>query len=276
MVYADLHSHTTVSDGETEPSEVTEIASQVGLEAVAITDHDQINTFLDGKLEVIENIDIINGIELRVKTATGHKIDLLGYGVQATTQLENLTQVIQQNRIERSTEMLDLIEDETGVRLQFEPDKNTGRPHIARAIEQDPQLEYSYQTAFDELIGNDCPCYVERDLPLFKEGLYVLQNATEFVSLAHPYRYTTPNHILEMYAEQLDGIESNYPYESKGYVSNLEDRKETLFIEQYSLISTGGSDSHEPTTLGCNGLTQEDYVTFLQSSGLYELSKLSE
>lgn len=274
MVYADLHSHTTVSDGETSSENIVEIAKQVGLDALAVTDHDRVNPLLDEKLVVIDGIDVVNGIELRVTTQEGERIDLLGYGVRPTEQLTKLTERIQENRIERAEKMIDLIEDETGVRLDYKLKSNTGRPHIAREIEENDILEYDYEDAFETLIGSDCPCYTHRDIPDFQDGISVLNNAASFVSLAHPYRYNSPRNVLKL-SKQLDGVECQYPYESKGFLMNIETDLSYLAADWFDLTITGGSDSHEPATIGTEGLTKIQYKTFLEAANLQECSKLN-
>lgn len=274
MVYADLHSHTTVSDGETNSKDIVKIANRAGLDALAITDHDRINPLLDEKLEVIDGIDVVNGIELRVTTQEDEQIDLLGYGVRTTERLIQLTERIQENRIERAEKMIDLIEDETGVRLEYKPQSNTGRPHIARAIEDNDSLEYEYEDAFETLIGNECPCYTQRESPSFQKGLSVLNDAASFVSLAHPYRYNSPRNVLK-HSKQLDGVECQYPYESKGFPINIETDLAFLATEWFDLTITGGSDSHKPDTIGAEGITKKQYEMFLDASGLQAYSKLN-
>lgn len=274
MTYADLHSHTTVSDGETKPDEVIDLAIESDLNAVAITDHDRVNPFLNEPLEIIDGIDVLNGIELRVKPEDiNDRIDLLGYGVKQTTDLENLTGYIQEDRIERAERMIDLIEDETGVLLDFKPKHNTGRPHIARAIDNSNKLDYTYEQAFEELIGKKCPCYTSRNIPNFQTGLSVLKQSCEFISLAHPYRYDNPREVLKL-AKQLDGVECRYPYFSKGIPPVTGTNLAYVAVEWFDLTLTGGSDSHEPETLGTKGLSKDQYKDFLNNSNLRDYSQI--
>lgn len=274
MTYADLHSHTTVSDGEAEPDEVVEIAKRADLEAVAVTDHDRINPFLNNPLEVIDGIDVLNGIELRVSPEEmNDRVDLLGYGLNLTSDLKNLTQYIQDDRIERAKRMIDLIEEETGVKLDFEPKENTGRPHIAREIDKSDELDYNYQEAFDKLIGNNCPCYTSRNIPTFQYGYSVLNEAAEFISLAHPYRYDKPIKALKL-SKNLDGVECRYPYLSNGFDPVSGTDLSYVAVDWFDLTLTGGSDSHKPESLGQTGLSKEQYVEFLDEANLFEYSKI--
>ena len=68
---ADLHVHTTVSDGEATPAEVAELLARSDLAVVAVTDHDSV----EGALRVRELLagqgpDVVVGTE--VSTAEGH------------------------------------------------------------------------------------------------------------------------------------------------------------------------------------------------------------
>ena len=51
---ADLHAHTTNSDGEMTLSAVSNAAREAGVDAVAITDHDRLHPDLDAPWETRE------------------------------------------------------------------------------------------------------------------------------------------------------------------------------------------------------------------------------
>jgi predicted metal-dependent phosphoesterase TrpH len=266
-IYADLHMHTPNSDGTVTLDKLPEIAQENNLRAVAITDHDRTHPKLSEPIQVINGVDVISGIELRVKPdSLDERVDLLGYGVEPTNELNNILKDIRQNRIERSQKIIDLIEDETGVRLDMNISDNTGRPHIARAIEDAPELDYTYGEAFDELIGNDCVAYKSRDIPSFEESIGALRESCHFISLAHPFRYDNPQAALQI-SKELDGVEVNYDYgdmliESPSLAQDAVDR--------FDLTMTGGSDAHDIESIGSAGLTKKDYKELLSVSGLEE------
>lgn len=252
MVVADLHVHTTNSDGTLTLSALPEAAAQADVDVVAITDHDRIHPDLPTPVAHIDGLTVVHGIELRVDTGD-ERVDLLGYGVERTDALESLVESLQSDRIERGRRIIDCIEDHLGVELPLEPRAGLGRPHIARAVTE--VTDYEYGEVFEELIGDDCPCYVARDIPSFEEGRSVLKEACGLVGLAHPYRYDAPENALALCAE-LDAVERFYPYGREVDTEGL-DRA----IERHDLIATGGSDAHEET-LGKAGLDREDYRRF--------------
>lgn len=250
MVVADLHVHTTNSDGQLTLETLSEAASQAGVETVAITDHDRVHPEVSDPVLRRDGLTIIHGIELRVE-AGEQRLDLLGYGVERTDQLQQLTTRLQEDRIERAKAIVDRVEAETGVSLSLEYRSGIGRPHIARAI-ADSEAPYDYGEAFAELIGDGGPCYVPRDIPDFQQGTAVLQEACSFVGLAHPFRYGDPSAALQR-ASELGAVEIPYPY------GHEVDRTpaERLAVE-HDLIVTGGSDAHDQT-LGVAGLDDRQY-----------------
>ncbi|WP_255198283.1 PHP domain-containing protein [Halorarius litoreus] len=258
MVTADLHVHTTNSDGSMELDEVPTAAKRAGVDVVAITDHDRLHPDLDAPSAYREGVRLIHGIELRVD-AGDQRIDLLGYGVEPTVELEREVERIQANRIERGRAIIENVESHLGVDLGLEPREGLGRPHIARATAD--ATDMTYTEVFDELIGDDGPCYVARDVPSFETGRELLSGACALVGLAHPFRYPDPEAALELCAE-LDAVERFYPYGREVDPMPVE-----TAIDRFDLVATGGSDAHDDE-LGKAGLDTGDYDRFLAAAGL--------
>ncbi len=259
MTVADLHVHTTRSDGELAPEAVAKTARAAGVSCVAITDHDCVASFLDEPVVEREGLTLLSGIELRVETET-QQLDLLGYVVQPTDALTTELERIQADRIERARAIVERVEAKTGVELDFEAKPGVGRPHIARAIAASP-IELDFAGAFKELIGNNGPCFVPRDVPSFDRGRSLLAESSAFVSLAHPLRYADPERALD-HAASLDGVEYRYPYSKPVDLAPL-----VRAIERYELLPTGGSDAHD-RNLGVAGLNQDEFEQFAEAIGL--------
>ena len=249
MIVADLHIHTTRSDGTLPPDAVSDAAREADLEAVAVTDHDRLPSF-DAPVVERDGVSVIAGIELRVTTDEG-RLDLLGYGVDPTPELRAETKRLQRDRIERARKIVDCVEDRLDVDLGLDLHDGIGRPHIARAIEESP-APHDAQGAFEHLIGTDDPCYVARDLPPFERGEALLDDAAAIVGLAHPLRYDDPAGALA-HAAKLDAVELAYPYDRTVDLTPVEET-----IATHDLFPTGGSDAHGET-LGKAGLRGEAY-----------------
>jgi len=244
MVVADLHAHTTRSDGSLTLDTLPAVAAAAGVDAVAVTDHDRVQPALDGPVTTREGVTIVHGIELRVD-AGGQRLDLLGYGVDSTDALVAECDRIQRNRRERGRAIIDCVEDRLGVSLPVEPRAGLGRPHIARAVAE--VTDYGVQGVFDHLIGDDCPCYVPREVPDFERGRDLLAAACGLVGLAHPFRYPDTDAALAR-CEDLDAVERWYPYDRAVDGVRLD-----AAIERHDLVPTGGSDAHDDR-LGVTGL----------------------
>lgn len=264
-LYADLHVHTTNSDGALVLEEIPAAAADAGLSAVAVTDHDRIHPELDAPLVRIDGVDVIRGIELRVEVEPlDERIDLLGYGVTESPELRAELDRLQADRETRAARIVELVERELDVELDVDVHDGTGRPHVARAVDAHPDVDLSYQDAFDELIDDDGPCFVPRAIPSFETGTDLLSEACGVVSLAHPYRYDDPEAVLEL-AARLDAVECRYPYSSP---TDVQDRDlDVRAVEQHDLLVTGGSDAHGKD-LGQAGLLESEYERLLEAGGI--------
>lgn len=258
MVVADLHAHTTNSDGTLTLEEVPAVAKAAGLSAVAVTDHDRLHPDLAAVGEYRRGIRLVHGIELRVQ-AGEQQVDLLGYGVEPTDALVREVEQLQTDRIERARAVVDRLEDRLGVDLDVAFEEGVGRPHVARAAAEATDL--TVDEVFDRYIGDGGPCYVARDVPEFATGVELLGEACRLVSLAHPFRYPDPGTALELCAD-LDGVERFYPYGRPVDASAVD-----AAVERYDLVPTGGSDAHG-RQLGGTGLDAAGYDRFLAAAGL--------
>ena len=263
MVYADLHAHTTRSDGSLTLDTLSAAAREAGVSVVAVTDHDRLHPDIEPPVDVIDNLTVVRGIELRVETPRGQRVDLLGYGARGTTELTTELDRIQRDRIGRGRAMVERCEDRLGVDLGLTVEEGFGRPHLARAIEAHPETGLSYEDAFDELIGNDGPCFVARDVTPFEEGRQLLDDACGLVGLAHPLRYAEPEAALALTAD-LDAVERFYPYGRPVDTAPVD-----RVIRDHDLIATGGTDAHD-MELGRAGLDEDGYRPIATALGRTE------
>ncbi|UPV75484.1 PHP domain-containing protein [Halorussus limi] len=261
-VFADLHVHTTNSDGEMRLSEVPEAAREAGVSVVAVTDHDRLHPELPTPVTAFEGVTVVHGIELRVEPEDGERVDLLGYGVDSTPDLAAELERVQTDRKERGRKLIENVEDRLGVELDLEAREGLGRPHVARAVVDHPETDYDETDAvFADLIGDDGPCFVARDVTPFERGVELLSDACGLVGLAHPYRYDDPEAALDLTSD-LDAVERYYPYDEE-----VDPRPVERAIAEHDLIPTGGSDAHG-RELGKSGLSKPEYRHFRSSVNL--------
>jgi predicted metal-dependent phosphoesterase TrpH len=250
MVVADLHVHTTNSDGSLTRETLPGAAREAGVRTVAVTDHDRFHPDLQAPVTELDGVTVVHGIELRVDSPAG-RVDLLGYGVERTSALSAEVDRLQADRVERARAIVDCVEGRLSVDLDVSLEPGVGRPHVARAVADSP-ADVGYREAFEELIGETCPCYVSRDIPEFERGRDLLADACGLVALAHPLRYDDPEAALELTAD-LDAVERYYHY-GRPVDRTPVDRA----IQRHDLLATGGSDAHDDR-LGRAGLDAEAY-----------------
>ncbi len=269
-VFADLHVHTTNSDGEMSLSEVPEAARDAGVSVVAITDHDRLHPELPTPVTAFEGVTVVHGIELRVEPRNadyeseydGERVDLLGYGATPTPDLVDELDRIQQDRKDRGRAIIENVEDHLGVDLGLEAREGLGRPHVARAVVDHPETAYDeIGDVFDDLIADGGPCFVAREVTSFERGVDLLSDACGLVGLAHPYRYDDSEAALEL-TRHLDAVERYYPYDRE-----VDPRPVERAIAEHDLVPTGGSDAHDDV-LGLAGLSRPEYRHFRSSVSL--------
>lgn len=251
-IVADLHVHTTASDGQLGLPAALEVAREIGLTAIGITDHDRVHPDLADPVNDVRGLEVVRGIELRVERSTGPRIDLLGYGVARTADLDALLDRLQRDRIDRAERMTASVEAHLDIELELEPHPTVGRPHIARAIMAHPAIDMDERQIFEKLIGDGRPCYVPRDIPTYEEGVAVLQAAAQVVAVAHPQRYPDLDDALDA-AIDLGAIERWYPY-----ANPVDDTPIEEAIGARDLLPTGGSDAHD-RSIGRAGLDASAY-----------------
>jgi hypothetical protein len=249
MVVADLHVHTTNSDGQLTLDEVPAAARAAGVEGVAVTDHDRLHPGFEAPVVEHDGVTLVHGIELRVESPAG-RVDLLGYGARETDALAGMVDRLQRDRVERGRAIVDRVEDRLDVDLGVTVEPGFGRPDVARAVAA--ATDYEYEGVFAELIGEDGPCYVARDVPDFETGRRTLAEACAFVGLAHPFRYDDPAAALELTSD-LDAVERYYPYGFDPDPAPVE-----RAVAAHDLLLTGGSDAHDDR-LGLAGLDAADW-----------------
>jgi hypothetical protein len=255
MVVADLHVHTRNSDGSMALADVPAAADRAGVRAVCVTDHDRLHPDLATPVGHLDGVTVVHGIELRVD-AGAFRVDLLGYGARRTDALVREVERLQGDRIERARAIVECVEDRLGVDLDIDLGPGVGRPHVARAIERS-EAPHGYDDAFADLIGEDGPCYVAREVPDFETGVEVLSGACGLVGLAHPFRYPDPATALELCSDpRVGAVERWYPYGRE-----VDPRPVERAIDRYDLVPTGGSDAHDDV-LGRAGLDRSAYRRF--------------
>ena len=163
---ADLHLHTTASDGRLSPQEVVRKAARLGLEVIAITDHDTVEGVAPA-LEEARNFAellVIPGVEINTDMPRG-EAHVLGYSMDYhDLEFNRVLREVRDSRYERGRKMVaklaEIAIDIDWERvLQLAAGGTLGRPHIALAMLERGYVS-SLRQAFTSYIGRSGPAYV--------------------------------------------------------------------------------------------------------------------
>lgn len=246
MAKVDLHIHTNASDGKFSSAEIVRRAAELGLEIIAITDHDTVDG-IPPALDAIKSypkLRLIPGVELSTDVEKG-EIHILGYFVDFTDKEFGASlETMRNSRVIRAHRMVENLA-KMGVRIEWQRVQEIagngalGRPHIAQAMLEKGYIT-SIQDAFRKYIGHGGPAYVERDKLTPAEAVKLILKADGLPVLAHPLTAgDVEATIIELQATGLVGLEVYYASYS------FEDLNPLLGLAyKHGLIATGGTDFH--------------------------------
>jgi predicted metal-dependent phosphoesterase TrpH len=249
---ADLHIHTSYSDGLSSPAEAVRMAKEASLKAIAIPDHDTVAGLKEAKLAGKElGVEVVSGVELSCELDS-NEIHMLGYFAPGNeTELEEELEWYQARREERVFEIIDRL-NEAGIRLdidavrRFSTGKSIGRLHVAKAL-MVQGTAHSVHEVFNRFLGPDGVAYVPKAKLTIQEAVEFIHDHKGVAVLAHPGMYRMCD-ATERTLDYLDGIEVWYPEHSPSF----EDHLYALALKN-RLIPTGGSDYHglNRAQIGC-------------------------
>ncbi|HQP32228.1 MAG TPA: PHP domain-containing protein [Deltaproteobacteria bacterium] len=247
-VHADLHTHTTASDGDLTPSELVALAAARRLGALAITDHDTLKGVLEGvQAGNAQGLMVIPGVEISAVFEPG-TLHMLGYFGVHPAGLEADLDRVQQARSERFPKIIRRLND-LGCMITLEEvaaiagDAQIGRPHIAKAL-----IARGYAKTFDEAfnrwLGKGKPAYVEKEKLSCEEAIALILKHGGVPVMAHPFTLELEDTDLKDFMAQhkergLRGIEVYYPEHSHAQMRLYRDIARSL-----GLVATGGTDFH--------------------------------
>lgn len=245
----DLHTHSTASDGTQPPAELVAQAAAVGLDMLAITDHDTTAGWGEAAAAAVEHgVDLVRGIEI---SCSRHyeSIHLLGY--LPNPDDANLALELARARESRITRMdrmvrrmvdggIDITIEE--VRAQVAPGATLGRPHLADALAAKGVVA-NRDDAFRELLHDGSPFHVGHYAPDPVTAIRLVRDAGGVPVLAHPFamRMGTVTDVLveELAAAGLAGLEVHHRDHSPQDVERA-----LRLAARHDLVVTGSSDYH--------------------------------
>jgi 3',5'-nucleoside bisphosphate phosphatase len=248
---ADLHVHTTHSDGNYTPAQVVELARRCGLSAVAITDHDTTSGIPVARQAAgaASTPEIIAGVEITAEFR-GRELHLLAYFIRLDdARLQAALDALRADRVGRFWEMVARLR-QLGVNL---PDEilaglgttgTLGRRNLAELLVRAKKTA-TVREAFQRYLSDHGRAAVpKRRLPV-AEAIALVRGAGGVAAWAHPTYDCTRATLVELHALGMRGVEADFPscrgvraQELRGWAAEL------------GLAVTGGSDCHGPEPVG--------------------------
>ncbi len=246
---ADLHTHTTASDGMFRPADNVRLAKEAGLAAVAVTDHDTVAGIPEAlKAGLTHGIIVVPGVEIST-TSSGKDIHILGYGISSDDPifLERLL-TLRNVRNGRNDEILSKLarlglnvsreELETAAGKTRRGDGSIGRPHIAQVL-VDKGYVTDIRDAFERYLGEGKPAYASGARISPNEAIAWIHEAGGTAIIAHPGIYEDDSLVLSLLDAGADGLEAFH----SDHDPRMERRYEEWSSSRGKLV-TGGSDFH--------------------------------
>ena len=244
MKFADLHLHTSFSDGTFTPEELVLQAQKNGLACIALTDHDTVQGCARAAAACAPVlIEFIPGTELTAEH-DDTEVHILGYflDTQNQTLLAEIAK-FQAVRKQRIYEMVARI-NEIGVPLKVEAVfalancESPGRPHVARTLVKEG-LARNLDEAFERFLKKGRPAWVPKAKMSARESVDLIHQAGGLAVMAHPGLNRTDDIIPALVDAGLDGIECFHTKHS----TTMAERYLGI-ADKFHLLVTGGSDCH--------------------------------
>ena len=262
---SDFHIHTYFSDGVYSPEKIIDTAIDVGLQVIALTDHDNVLSYQVAKDYIKnnnKNIEVIQGVEINT-LYNNYEVHILGYMMDTdNSDFKSLLKAQQVARIVQVNEIIDLLAKKEGIRIKFEDIKkqvaeggSIGRPHIAKAITNAGGTA-SVIEAYAKYIHADSPVYVPRKTVSPQDAVEIIYDAGGIPVIAHPHDIDIAETLIkELMTHGLRGIEAYHRKHSPACVEYFSSMAENL-----GLIVTGGSDFHAPNIMNGQLILGKNFV----------------
>lgn len=252
MLNADLHCHSSVSDGTLSPEAVAERARRNGVDLWALTDHDEVRGQSRAQAAASAlGMAYLTGSEISV-TFIHQTVHIVGLGFDPDDQA--LVQGLAHTRGGRERRARDMAAglEKAGIPGAFEgalrfvgnPDL-ISRTHFARHLVEAGVCNDTHEV-FRRFLTEGKPGYVEHRWARLSDALGWITGAGGIAVIAHPGRYDfTPNEEFALFSEFKalggQGVEvvtgSHTPAEYLKYAD---------MAQEFGLLASRGSDFHDP------------------------------
>lgn len=250
---ADLHCHSTVSDGLLAPAAVVHRAHANGVELLALTDHDEVSGLAEARATAAElGLAFVDGVEISISWGDDQTVHIVGLGIDPANPA--LVAGLQQVRSGRDARALNMAAelDKVGIHGAYEGAlRHAGNPalvsrsHFARYIVECGHARDTKEV-FDHWLAKGKPGYVEHAWATLEQAVAWIVGAGGTAVIAHPARYRmTKKERRELFAafRALGGRGIEVLSGSQGAD---EAREYAGIAREFGFLASRGSDFHGP------------------------------
>ncbi|MDO8932957.1 MAG: 3',5'-nucleoside bisphosphate phosphatase [Rhodocyclaceae bacterium] len=250
---ADLHCHSTVSDGLLTPTELARRAHANGVELWALTDHDEIGGLAEARAEAaVLGLPFVNGTEVSVSWGDDQTVHIVGLGFDAAHAplVEGLA-TVRGGRDSRAARMAAEL-DKVGIHGAYEGAlKYAGNPalisrsHFARYI---VELGHAKEVkgVFDWWLAKGKPGYVSHPWATMEDALGWIHGAGGIAVIAHPGRYRLSKAELEQMFGVFKELGGRGIEVISGSHAEDQTREYARVAKQFGFLASRASDFHGP------------------------------
>lgn len=250
---ADLHCHTTISDGSLGISDIIKQADRDNVRYLAITDHDSLASLSrSAVLGKRYNVTVIPAAEFSAfDSARGRKVHILCYMPEKPDRLEGLCLRTSEGRMKLGKSIALRVLEKYPITLESILRYSAGSKAIYKCHIMHALMDYGYTTdlygeVYDEIFDAKdglCATQVRQEADFYPDVRFVttLIKASGGISvMAHPKVYDSLDLLEELASEgAIDGAEVWHSSADETFRDQV-----TELAKRYDLITTGGSDFH--------------------------------
>ncbi len=272
-MYADLHMHSTYSDGTDTPRDLFRLAQENGLRVIAIADHDSVRGVqaalrdnLPGSVQLIPAIEVSTIANRRLLHMLGYYIDV------HSSALAGFIEQISQDKTENTRINFEnlkaqgLLDYDWNKVLQHHPDQpRLSGVHVTAAMEKDgvQAAGMTRREMFHTYFLPTGSGFIETEKMTALDAIQIIKAADGIPVIAHPKSIGSDSVVLELIRAGVEGLEIFHP----SHTAEESQKYETMAMAHHLLV-TGGSDWHGgnnspgTTHMGCCGLPHGGYGIF--------------
>jgi predicted metal-dependent phosphoesterase TrpH len=252
MLNADLHCHSTVSDGMLAPEILAARAKTNGVQLWALTDHDEVGGLVTARRAAQDvGLPFVPGVEISI-TWAGHTVHIVGLQIDpfCPDLIEGLAQT-RSGRTRRARDMAAALE-QVGVSGAYEGalqyvgnPELISRTHFARYMVESGICP-SVNAVFESYLAEGKPGYVPHRWATLEDAIAWIHAAGGQAVIAHPGRYKMTQLQHDSLFDRFKELGGEGVEVTTGSHTTAQYETYAKLAKRYGLLASRGSDFHGP------------------------------